>query len=136
MKKKNESSLGSFKAPNIGPLETKVMEIIWQNGQMSVRDVAEAMKSEGEPAYTTVMTIMNRLVEKGFLERVTSGRAYLYTAKVSREAYSELRARLQARGLIEQFGEVAVAQFAAELKDVDPERARRLGDLLSKEPGR
>lgn len=112
------------------------MDIVWRRQRASVRDVAGALSSEGEIAYTTVMTIMFRLVKKGFLEREASGRAYVYAPLLTHEAYQAVRARTQARRFFEQFGDVAVEQFAAELEQVDPRRARRLGELLRKRQGR
>ena len=112
------------------------MDVVWARGAASVREIADALSSETDLAYTTVMTIMSRLAEKGFLERTPFGRAYIYAPRFTRETYGTLRARTQVRGLLEQFGEVAVAQFAEELQDVDPERARRLGELLRRRPAK
>ena len=106
------------------------MDVVWRRGSASVREVADALGGDAQLAYTTVMTIMSRLAKKGVLDRKLSGRAYVYAPQLTREAYDTARARTQARGLIEQFGELAVAQFAEELQDVDPARARRLGELL------
>lgn len=116
--------------PELGPLEARVMDVLWLRGSASVRDVADALDSESDLAYTTVMTVMSRLAEKRLLKRKPAGRAYLYRPTMSREAYEQELARSRVRGLIADFGEVAVAQFAAELQDVDPERARLLGELL------
>ncbi len=112
------------------------MDVVWARGSASVREVVDALSGETELAYTTVMTIMSRLAEKGLLDRKPSGRAYVYAPRLSREAYDTFRARTQARGLIAQFGDVAVAQFAEELQNVDPERAKRLGELLRRRPRR
>jgi predicted transcriptional regulator len=120
----------------LGPLEARVMEVIWARGKASVREVADALGRETELAYTTVMTVMSRLAEKRLLTRSTAGRAYIYTPGVSRETYETLRARAEVHGLLEQFGEIAVAQFAEELQNVDPERARRLGEMLRRGPNR
>ncbi len=112
------------------------MDVLWQRGSASVRDVADALGGDAQLAYTTVMTIMSRLAKKGVLDRKASGRAYVYAPLLTREAYDTARARTQARDLIGQFGDLAVAQFAEELQDVDPGRARRLGELLRKRGGR
>ena len=112
------------------------MDIAWARGKASVREMADALSSKPVLAYTTVMTIMSRLAQKGFLERTPSGRAYIYAPRVTRRTYETLRARTQVRGLLEQFGDVAVAEFADELQNVDPERARRLGELLRRRPAR
>lgn len=116
--------------PALGPLESRVMDVLWRRGGGSVREVTEAFSGERALAYTTVMTILSRLARKGLLERALSGRAYVYAPRLTRESYDTTRARAGARGLIQAFGDIAVSQFAQELRDVDPARARRLGELL------
>lgn len=110
------------------------MDVVWRRGSASVKEVTGDLNEQGELAYTTVMTIMSRLLAKGLLERQPSGRAYVYSPRLDRAAYDTARARKQAKDLIEQFGDLAVAQIAKELQDVDPARARRLGELLRRRP--
>ncbi len=114
----------------LGPLERQVMEVVWRLGDATVADVVDALKPRTDAAYTTVMTVMTRLTQKRLLKRHLQGRGYLYSPVSSREAYEEALSRARIRGLIEEFGDVAIAQFAEELRDVDPDRARRLGALL------
>jgi len=68
----------------IGPLEERVLELLWRSGERSVRDVREALGDE--LAYTTVMTTLDRLYKKGLLARRRRGRAFLYASRTSREA--------------------------------------------------
>lgn len=82
---------------DLGHLENSVMEILWQRGESSVRDVAEQL--DRSLAYTTVMTTLDRLFKKGLLERRKSDRAFLYAVRISRE---ELEAR-RAEGLMASF---------------------------------
>lgn len=70
--------------PGLGELETDVMKIVWTSDWPSVRDVYEALRRERSIAYTTVMTVMGRLHEKGMLDRKQDGRTYLYQARQSR----------------------------------------------------
>jgi predicted transcriptional regulator len=117
---------------NLGPLESRVMDVVWRLGDASVRDVSRALTSADAIAYTTVMTVMTRLVDKGLLGRNLRGRAYVYRTTMSQGAFEEAQARGQVRNLIERFGDVAVAQFAEELTDTDPGRARKLAALLAR----
>jgi predicted transcriptional regulator len=66
----------------------------------SVRDVLEDLRREREIAYTTVMTVMDKLHTKGLLRRQMSGKAYLYEAVSSKEAYTAdlMRASLAGSG--------------------------------------
>lgn len=108
------------------------MDVVWRMRVATVRDVVTALSADGESAYTTVMTIMTRLTQKGLLKRKSDRRAYVYTPAIEKDAYIEAISRGRVRGLIEQFGDVAVAQFAEELERMDPDRARRWGELLAK----
>lgn len=68
----------------IGPLEERVLELLWRTGERSVRDVREELGAT--LAYTTVMTTLDRLYKKGLLARRRSGRAFRYAPRMSREA--------------------------------------------------
>ena len=71
----------------LGHLERELMDVVWQRKDASVRDVHEQI--ERRLAYTTVMTTLDRLHRKGILARVQQGRAFVYTAKVSREQIAQ-----------------------------------------------
>lgn len=81
-------------APELGPLERDVMEIVWrryEDGEVSVRDVHLIF---GERlAYTTVMTTLDRLHKKGLLERRKDGRAFLYSPCLSPQEFERSIAR-------------------------------------------
>jgi len=62
--------------PGLGELERRVMQALWTGGAMSVRALRDAFADE--LAYTTLMTTMDRLFSKGFLERRKEGRAFVY----------------------------------------------------------
>ncbi len=108
----------------LGPLEAAVMGRLWKRGTATVRDVVEDLGRTRALAYTTVMTIMTRLHAKGLLERVRDGKTYVYRPACSREEHRERLSRDLVRGLVDEFGELALAHFAAELDGVDaPHRA-------------
>lgn len=68
----------------LGQLEAAVMEVLWAaDGPLPVRGVLEAM-SERSLAYTTIMTVLDNLHRKGFVERVKHGRAYHYQPALTR----------------------------------------------------
>ena len=73
----------------LGDLEALVMEQLWSSdGPLSVRQVLEALPDGRTRAYTTVMTVLDNLFQKGFVERERSGRAYLYWATQGRAAHT------------------------------------------------
>jgi predicted transcriptional regulator len=70
-------------AAALGHLERDVMDIVWQQGQTTVREVQATL--ERTVAYTTVMTTLDRLFKKGFVDRSRSGRAFVYRPLRTRE---------------------------------------------------
>jgi predicted transcriptional regulator len=113
----------------LGPLETEVMELVWRvSAPVSVRDVVDEL-NKGRPdtlAYTTVMTVMSRLAEKGVLTRVREGRGYRYEAVAPNEA------GLAVRGVMREFGDAALAHFVEEAR-ADPQALKRLRKLLAED---
>jgi len=74
----------------LGPLETEVMEILWNSEECDVRQVQRRLS--GNRKYTTVMTTMARLYRKGLLKRREQDRRYLYSAQVSAEQWASIAA--------------------------------------------
>ncbi|MHC4822093.1 MAG: BlaI/MecI/CopY family transcriptional regulator [Planctomycetota bacterium] len=65
--------------------EWKTMEVVWERGSASVREVHDDLADETGWAYTTVKTMLERLVDKGALEASRAGRSFVYRPLVSRE---------------------------------------------------
>lgn len=102
------------------------MEILWSAERaMSVREVLDqANRARSTPlAYTTVMTVMSRLAEKGVLTRRRDGRGYVY------EPAAADAAAIAVRQVVRDFGDTAVAHFVEEARS-DPELRERLRRLL------
>ncbi|MCQ6556360.1 BlaI/MecI/CopY family transcriptional regulator [Streptomyces sp. C10-9-1] len=73
----------------LGELEDAVMTRVWRwNRPVTVREVLEDLQKDRSIAYTTVMTVMDNLHQKGWVRREVDGRAYRYTAVSTRAAYA------------------------------------------------
>ncbi|MDF9817168.1 BlaI/MecI/CopY family transcriptional regulator [Streptomyces sp. SPB162] len=110
----------------LGPLEVEIMNVLWSaRGPVSVRDVLDALNSTRTTplAYTTVMTVLSRLADKGAAARTKAGRGYAYTAAVADEA------ALAVREVIRGFGAAAVAHFVDEARNA-PDLMARLERLM------
>jgi predicted transcriptional regulator len=120
--------------PPLHELEAEIMEEVWRQGETTVKRVMEALNRKTKPprAYTTYMTVMQRLDDKGLLDRTRNGRSDTYTPTLSRDEYQELRARAQVQGLVDEFGDVALAHFAKSLQTLDPARRRQLQRLAGR----
>jgi predicted transcriptional regulator len=66
----------------LGEMELQIMNVLWDRGPSTVRDVLEALPVQPRPAYTTVLTMMRLMYEKGYLDRREQGRAHVYQAKL------------------------------------------------------
>lgn len=113
----------------LGPLEAEVMKIIWKSGgPITVRELLYKLNKARKPelAYTTAMTVMSRLVDKGALTRRREGRGYVYEAAVDDTA------GIAVRQVVREFGDEAVAHFIEEAR-ADPKALRRLRRLLAEE---
>ena len=64
------------------PLELDIMKAVWRRPSITVREVQDAIRPGRQLAYTTVMTIMDRLYHKGFLTRTLQSRAHYYEPAV------------------------------------------------------
>jgi len=110
-------------------LEAEVMRVLWEAGDpLTVRELRGHLNRDRsqELAYTTVMTVMNRLVEKGALARERRGRGYVY------EPTADDTAGLAVQNVVREYGDAAVAQFVDQARD-DPKVLRRLRRLLEDE---
>ena len=67
-------------------LELAMLKIIWTENPLSVRQVRDALAPTRKLAYTSVMTIMNIMVRKGYLKRKKKGAGYLYQPRITRKA--------------------------------------------------
>lgn len=78
----------------LGDLESAIMDRLWTyHRPASVRDVLEDLHRDRQIAYTTVMTVMDKLYKKGLLTRHPQGKAYLYEPVISEEAYTAQQMR-------------------------------------------
>jgi predicted transcriptional regulator len=120
--------------PPLHELEAEVMEALWVSGEAPVRAVMETLNQSAskQRAYTTYMTIMARLHKKGMLARRREGKTDFYAPTHARDEYMALRARSEVEGLVAQYGDVALSNFAQQMAGLDPARRRALQRLARK----
>ncbi len=115
----------------LGELQEAVMHVVWERGDCSIRQVWEQLSQEREIAFNSVMTVMNRLVEQGLLQRSGSRGRYVYAAVHDRDSFERGLSRALSRGLIEDYGPAALAGFVEGLRDVDPRYLEELRRLVA-----
>jgi len=123
----------------LGRLEFELMQILWTRGECSVRDAANQM--DRPLAYTTIMTTLDRLYKKGLLNRHLQERAYLYSARCTREEWELQRAESLLAGffagsnpstdlLLSSFLEAVSEHDAALLDELEKKIRRKRRALL------
>jgi predicted transcriptional regulator len=71
----------------LGERESEVMDIVWEDGCVTVRDVCDKLCEKREYSFNTIMTIMNRLGEKGLLEKSRDGSTFCYKASQEKKSF-------------------------------------------------
>lgn len=115
----------------LGPLGAEVMEVLWQaDGPLPVREVLDRLNSgrSEQLAYTTVMTVLSRLADRGAATRTPVGRGYVYEPAVKDAA------DLAVRDVVRDHGAAAVAYFVDQAR-ADPVLLDQLRRLINREPG-
>ncbi len=117
----------------LGSLELEVMGFMWQMKESTVQEVTDAInrkRSERRAAYTTIMTVMVHLVDKGLLTRIKEGKKYRYKVASTRQEFIRESAKSRLQDLIGDFGDIAIAQFLEETQNIDADRLERLRKLV------
>ncbi len=117
---------------NISHLEQDVMNIVWTNRECTVHDVIKALKKDKPVAYTTILTILQRLYEKGLVSKKKDKRAFLYKAKISKESYSKSMAQGFLKKFFTSFGDVGIASFAESIESLSKKEKDHLLELLDR----
>ncbi|MEI8308894.1 MAG: BlaI/MecI/CopY family transcriptional regulator [Chloroflexales bacterium] len=119
----------------LGPLETEIMQILWQEERSTVKKVHRKLSSQREIAYTTVMTTMSRLAEKGVLNRHREGLAYVYTPAISEEDFVTMVVRQVLDGLLDDYSDTAIEYMIDYLARNNPTELKRIQSAIQSRTG-
>jgi BlaI family penicillinase repressor len=109
--------------------ELDIMGVLWDQGSATVAEVQERLVDE--LAYTTVLTILRTLEDKGHVRHEEEGRAYRYYPTVDREAAGRSAVRRLVRKLFRGSPEMLLTQLVSE-RGLTPRQLERMRDLLEK----
>ncbi len=118
---------------HFGQLESRVMELVWQKGSATVREVHRALRMprrQKDVAYTTVLTVMSRLHEKRFLTREPEGNAFRYHPTASREEFLAKASLDVFSGLTEDLSGPVMSAFVDKLGANESRRLEELAKLI------
>ena len=119
------------KSQQLTDAEREIMQLLWQQGEMSVKDIAAALSEVRPTAYTTAQTMCKILAEKGYAGFRKEGRAFLYSAKISEE---EVQKSVFSSLLSKFFGNSPelLAQHLIEETDIQLKDLESLQDRIDK----
>jgi len=119
--------------PHITAAELRILKILWKRGPQTVRQVKDALSAAGgdSPAYTTVMTMMKLLAEKGALEVDRESQTFVYTPLVRRDQVLQQRLRQLLHHVFDGKAEDVVLQLVEDA-DLSAEDLRRIEAKIAK----
>jgi predicted transcriptional regulator len=115
-------------------LEADIMEVVWSRrwAEFAVADVQRELERNRDIAYTTVMTTVGRLHEKGLLERDRQGKRYVYRPSMTRDEFTESMAR-ELLGSLSGLGyDQALSLLVDQVAESDADELRKLEALIRK----
>jgi predicted transcriptional regulator len=114
----------------LGELEQRIMEVLWDEAPLSVRDVM-ARLGRAPLAYTTIMTTLDRLYKKGLLAREKEGLAFVYRPAMERSEYQRRVVEAAVAPLLEQGAGPVLAAFVEVAADADESNLLQLERLIA-----
>ncbi|AMM93267.1 BlaI/MecI/CopY family transcriptional regulator [Peribacillus simplex] len=102
-----------------GPLEANIMEYLWDKNEQSIKAVQQSLELDKPINFNTVMTVMNRLVEKGILEKRSEGRLSLFRPVQSKAEFLEEQSKKLTENLLDEFGGAVISHMLDAMKDAD-----------------
>lgn len=119
----------------LGSLEARIMNVFWAfDHPLTIREVNAVLDKESVISFNAVMTVMNRLWEKGYLDKKSEGKGRgkisHFWAKQTKEQFLQEQTKLVTSGLMKDFGDFVVSHMIDSLDDVDPLLLQRLEEKL------
>lgn len=118
------------KSPTLTEVELELMDVLWDRGQATVADIVEALP-EARLAYSSVLTMMRILEQKGYVEHVKEGRAFIYRPLVDRQQAQKSVIGYLLKRFFNNSPELLVVNLL-EHDDVGPAEMERLKQMIEK----
>jgi len=136
---KKSEEIGINGLNSISNLEAEIMKIIWARDKVTVRKVHEIMlkkeiesKEQGFIPYTTVMSTMTTLAEKGLLKQDKTAKTYIYSAVVDKKELSKSIIKSVSDKLLEESSRSMVSRFLSDSKNISKEGIDKLLEEIDK----
>jgi len=123
----NRSGMGRI----FGDLEKSIMEILWEHNKgITGREIFDIMKNKKGVAFTTVLTVLERLSKKGLIKRTKKDRLFIYRPAISRDEFIRKISEEVVQGLMDISATHAASSFVDVLEKTSPQELERLASLI------
>ncbi len=123
---KKTKRLDRISSRPLGELELEVMKVLWKMGEATGKEVWKGVRGARQVAITTVLTVMERLMQKGLIEKTRTAGPFVYRPLLSSEEFTEEVSRKILRDYMAVSSTSLITAFLDILEDTDPEAMERL----------
>ena len=114
----------------LGDIERLVMDILWSRVEVTGREVLEEIQKERPLAFTTILTVMDRLLKKGLIKRKKMGGVFVYAPSISRDEFVKQVSEEVLQGILDISASSAASSFVDILYKTSPDEMDRLSRLI------
>lgn len=119
------------KSPTLTDAELRLMEVLWERGPSTVNDVADAVSGEAPLAYSSVLTTLRILEQKGYVRHAKEGRAFIYEPLIGRGEASRSAVRYLLSKFFGNSPELLVLNMLED-EQIDQRELERLKSLIER----
>ncbi len=113
-----------------GELEAEIMQILWEKGALKGREIYEEVRKKREIAYTTVLTVLERLSKKGFIKKKKGPRSTEFISSISKEDFKSLVTYQLIRSALNISESLAISNFIDIFSEMHPEELEKLSKFI------
>ncbi|HHT9125355.1 MAG TPA: BlaI/MecI/CopY family transcriptional regulator [Candidatus Brocadiia bacterium] len=114
----------------LGDLEKRIMEILWEKGESTIREILDSLPHGLAPSYSTVITVTNRLAKKGLLERKKVKKTFFYRPLYGKDEFYGLVSRKVVEGVSSLSPYTTMVNLVDIVAKANPDRMEQLARLI------
>jgi predicted transcriptional regulator len=116
----------------LGDLEKDIMNILWSRKEATGKEILSELRRTKSTAITTVLTVLDRLVNKSMVAKNKGNSAYIYSPVLTKDEFTDKVSQEVIKGVIDISSSSAIASFVDVLAETDPSELDRLARLVEK----
>ncbi|MCF6149012.1 MAG: BlaI/MecI/CopY family transcriptional regulator [Candidatus Kuenenia sp.] len=114
----------------LGKLEEDIMNVLWEKGESSVKEILESFPKERIVSYSAVITVTNRMTKKGLLRKRKEKKAFLYKPSYNKEQFYEIVSKAVVEGISGLSLRSAMVNFVEYMSQLNPDKIEYFSQLI------